>query len=122
MGSSSSPAGESPVRVAARSPVAGWRAALKTGRVEPHVQKPRGWEQLSGPQHEATPAASLGVKTVPSRGNHGEGHGSGEDPGDAAVKDCAADGAWHVQKVATGTGEALPGRNRSRCRWQSAVL
>ena len=45
---------------------------------------------------------------MPSRGNHGEGHGSGEDPGDAAVKDCPAQRAWNVQKVAAGTGEAPP--------------
>jgi hypothetical protein len=48
---------------------------------------------------------------VPSRGNHGEGHGSGEDPGGAAARDCPAYGARNVQKVATGTGEALPGRS-----------
>jgi hypothetical protein len=45
----------------------------------------------------------------PSPGNRGEGHGSGEEPGGAAVKDSPAYGAWNVQKVMTGTGEALPG-------------
>src|SRR5512140_3101169 len=49
--------------------------------------------------------------TVPSRGNHGEGHGSGEDPGSAAARDCPAYGARNVQKVMAGTGEALPGRS-----------
>jgi len=48
---------------------------------------------------------------VPSRGNHGEGHGSGEDPGGAAARDCPAYGARNVQKVAAGTGETLPGRS-----------
>jgi len=48
---------------------------------------------------------------VPSRGNHGEGHGSGEDPGCAAARDCPAYGARNVQMVAAGTGEALPGRS-----------
>ena len=48
---------------------------------------------------------------MPSRGNHGEGHGSGEDPGSAAARDCPAYGARNVQKVAAGTGEALPGRS-----------
>ena len=40
---------------------------------------------------------------------HGEGHGRGEEPEIAAVKDPPAYGAWNVQIVATGTGEALPG-------------
>jgi hypothetical protein len=48
---------------------------------------------------------------VPSRGNHGEGHGSGVDPGSAAARDCPAYGARNVQKVMAGTGEALPGRS-----------
>ena len=48
---------------------------------------------------------------MPSRGNHGEGHGSGVDPGSAAARDCPAYGARNVQKVAAGTGEALPGRS-----------
>jgi len=46
---------------------------------------------------------------VPSPGNQGEGHGSGEEPGLAAAKDSPAYGARNVQKVAAGTGEALPG-------------
>jgi hypothetical protein len=40
--SSSSPAGVSPVRVAARSLVAGWRLGLETGRSEPSVKSPCG--------------------------------------------------------------------------------
>jgi hypothetical protein len=48
---------------------------------------------------------------VPSRGNHGEGHGSGVDPGSAAARNRPAYGARNVQKVATGTGETLPGRS-----------
>jgi hypothetical protein len=48
---------------------------------------------------------------VPSRGNHGEGHGSGEDPGSAAARDCPAYGARNASKVTAGTGEALPGRS-----------
>jgi len=50
-----------------------------------------------------------GEKREPSLGIQGEGHGSGEDPGGATVKNSPAHGAWNVQKVATGTGEALPG-------------
>ena len=46
---------------------------------------------------------------VPSPRNQGEGHGSGEAPGSAAVKDSSAYGVRNVQIVATGTGEALPG-------------
>jgi len=38
------------------------------------------------------------------------------------VKDCPAYGARNVQKVAAGTGEALPGRNRSLCPWNGGVL
>jgi hypothetical protein len=40
---------------------------------------------------------------------HGEGHGRGEEPGTAALKNLPAYGAWNVEKVAAGTGEALPG-------------
>ena len=70
---------------------------------------------MCGPQHQAKPAASLGAlssggeKREPSLGIQGEGHGNGEDPGGAAVKNSPAYGAWNVQKVAAGTGEALPG-------------
>jgi hypothetical protein len=39
---------------------------------------------------EAKPAASLDIEGEPSRAVHGEGHGSGEDPGDAAAKDSSA--------------------------------
>jgi hypothetical protein len=46
---------------------------------------------------------------VPSPLHQGEGHGSGVDPGDAAVKDSSAYGARNVSIVAAGTGEALPG-------------
>ena len=46
---------------------------------------------------------------MPSPRNQGEGHGSGEEPGGAAVKDSSAYGARNVQIVAAGTGEALPG-------------
>ena len=40
--------------------------------------------------------------TVPSRGNHGEGHGSGEDPGSAAARDCPAYGARNRRAAAAG--------------------
>ena len=40
---------------------------------------------------------------------HGEGHGRGEEPGSAALKNLPAYGARNVEKVAAGTGEALPG-------------
>jgi len=56
-----------------------------------------------------------GVQGVPSPGNRGEGHGSGVEPGSTAVKDSPAYGAWNVQKVATGTGEALPGPVACEC-------
>ena len=46
---------------------------------------------------------------VPSPGNQGEGHGSGEEPGREAAKDSPAYGARNAQKVTAGTGEALPG-------------
>ena len=36
---------------------------------------------------EAKPAASLDIEGEPSRAVHGEGHGSGEEPGGAAVRD-----------------------------------
>jgi len=61
------------------------------------------------------PAASLEAlpsgreEGEPSPGNRGEGHGSSEDPGGAAAKKSPAYGALNVQKVTTGTGEALPG-------------
>src|SRR5512132_3887716 len=55
---------------------------------------------------------------VPSPGNQGEGHGSGEEPGRAAAKDSPAYGARNAQKVTAGTGEALPGPAAcgDRCR------
>ncbi len=40
---------------------------------------------------------------------HGEGHGRGVEPGSAALMNLPAYGAWNVEKVAAGTGEALPG-------------
>jgi hypothetical protein len=46
---------------------------------------------------------------------HGEGHGRGEEPGSAALKNLPAYGAWNVEKVAAGTGEALPGPAMLRC-------
>lgn len=46
---------------------------------------------------------------MPSPQLQGEGHGSGEEPGSAAVKDSPAYGAWNVSTVTVGTGEALPG-------------
>src|SRR5579864_9622390 len=39
---------------------------------------------------QAKPAASLDIEGEPSRAVHGEGHGSGEDPGDAAARDSPA--------------------------------
>lgn len=46
---------------------------------------------------------------------HGEGHGRGEEPGSAALKNLPAYGALNVWKVAAGTGEALPGPAMLRC-------
>src|SRR6266704_6769534 len=45
----------------------------------------------------------------PSPGRQGEGHGRGEEPGAAAPRNLPAYGARNAQKVAAGTGEALPG-------------
>jgi len=41
---------------------------------------------------------------------HGEGHRSGEEPGNAAVKNPPAEGERDVVKVGDGTGEVSPGR------------
>jgi hypothetical protein len=41
---------------------------------------------------------------------HGEGHGRGEEPGSAALKNLPAYGAWNVEKVAAGTGRPSPAR------------
>ena len=46
---------------------------------------------------------------MPSPRIQGEGQGSGEEPGSAAVRDSPAYGARNVSMVAAGTGEALPG-------------
>ena len=46
---------------------------------------------------------------MPSPRIQGEGHGSGEEPGSAAVRDSPAYGARNASMVAAGTGEALPG-------------
>jgi hypothetical protein len=52
---------------------------------------------------------------------HGEGHGGGEEPGSAAVRDPPAYGAWNVRIVTAGTGEALPGPVALRVgRWSVA--
>jgi hypothetical protein len=40
---------------------------------------------------------------------HGEGHGRGEELGDAASKNPPGYREWNAQKVNSGTGEALPG-------------
>ena len=89
--SSSSPAGESPVQVVAREP--GSRLAASGGNVRRRspASKATWWEQPSGPQHEAKPAAASaqprkGIKGEPSREYHGEGHGRREEPGSAAPR------------------------------------
>jgi hypothetical protein len=41
--------------------VAGCRRRGETPGVEAQCRRPRWWEGLSGPQHEAKPAASLGA-------------------------------------------------------------
>ena len=73
-------------------------------------------EQLDGPQHEAKPAASLYVllERVGNRGSRAvritvKAYGRGEEPEIAGAKNPPAYGAWNVQIVTTGTGEALPG-------------
>jgi hypothetical protein len=112
---SSSLAGVSPVRVAVRRPGSRLAARVGNGPGRSPVSKALLGERLSGPQHEAKPAApSLalpvrGDKREPSRSIHGEGHGRGEEPEIAAAKNPPTYGAWNVQIVTTGTGEALPG-------------
>ena len=59
--SSSSLAGVSPVRVAARRPGSRLAAPGETPGVEAQRQKPCKGEQLDGPQRDAKPAASLEV-------------------------------------------------------------
>src|SRR6266516_1625331 len=111
---SSSPAGVSRVRVAARRP--GSRLGARSGNGPGRGPASRALlgEQLSGLQHQAKPAASLvpalrAEEEEPSPGSQGEGHGKGEEPGCAAPRNLPAYGALNVQKVAAGTGEALPG-------------
>src|SRR3954452_18931407 len=90
IGSSSSPAGGSPVRVAARRP--GSRLAARSGNGpgrSPASKAPWG-EAAERSVAEAKPAASLDIEGEPSRAAHGEGHGSGEDPGGAAARDSSA--------------------------------
>ena len=53
---------------------------------------------------------------------HGEGHGRGEEPGGAALKNLPAYGALNVWKVAAGTGEALPGPAMLRSSSERPVL
>ena len=85
--SSSSPAGGSPVRIAARRPGSRLAAWSGNGLGRSPASRALLGERLSGPQHQATPAASLsglplgGSEEVPSRGHHDEGHGRGVDPG-----------------------------------------
>src|SRR3954454_8589519 len=90
IGSSSSPAGGSPVRVAARRP--GSRLAARSGNGP--GRSPASKAPLGGATErsvaQAKPAASLDIEGEPSRAAHGEGHGSGEDPGSAAVRDSSA--------------------------------
>jgi len=68
------------------------------------------------------PAREGGEQGVPSPRFQGEGHGSGVEPGSAAVKDSPAYGARNVSMVAAGTGEALPGpvTRGAWCRWSVA--
>src|SRR2546421_8267421 len=90
IGSSSSPAGESPVRVVAREP--GSRLAVwpgnGPGRSPASKATVVGATERSAVQ--AKPAASVDIEGEPSRVVHGEGHGSGEDPGGAAARDSPA--------------------------------
>src|SRR5512132_3128646 len=94
--SSSSPAGVSPVRVAARRP--GSRLAARSGNGSGRSPASRALlgEQPSGLQHQAKPAASLvalssgGGEEEPSPAVRGEGHGRGVEPGSAALKNLPA--------------------------------
>src|SRR4029077_16720400 len=87
--SSSSPAGESPVRVAARR--LGSRLAARSGNGS--GRSPASKAPLGGARcvTRVNPAASLDIEGEPSRAVHGEGHGSGEDPGSAAARDSSAE-------------------------------
>jgi hypothetical protein len=113
---SSSLAGVSPVRVAARRPGSRLAAWSGNGSGRSPVSKALLGERLNGPQHDAKPAASLEV--LPVRVGAG-----GAEPLKARrrpwtwVKSLEAQpamnppayGAWNVQIVTAGTGEALPG-------------
>jgi hypothetical protein len=79
----------------------------KRARSKPSVESPMG-EANQRSVAVAKPAASLDIEEEPSQAVHGEGHGSGEEPGSAAAKDSSA---RNVETVAAGTGEALPGRS-----------
>ena len=65
---------------------------------------------------DAKPAASLlsrlscGTRECRASRNRGEGYGSGEEPGSAAVRDSPAYGARNVSRVVAGTGRPSPAR------------
>src|SRR6266566_9847210 len=113
--SSLPPAGVSPVRVAARRP--GSRLAARSGNGpgrSPASKAPLGEAtERSVASREAcrvvNPPALGQAKEEPSPGRQGEGQGRGEEPGSAAPRNLPAYGARNAQKVAAGTGEALPG-------------
>ena len=80
---------------------------------EAQRQEPLRRERLTGPQHNANPAAPsmqpARDKGEPSRVCHGEGHGRREAPGDATPKNPSGYGERNGQMVGVGTGEALSG-------------
>jgi hypothetical protein len=73
--------GHIPLSTLSRTDISRW--------VKPSVESPVG-EATERSVTRVKPAASLDIEGEPSRAVHGEGHGSGEDPGSAAARDSPA--------------------------------
>src|SRR5918911_4978463 len=116
MRSCCSPAGGSPVRVNAkvpgsRCPASRGNARRRSGTSKASVEEATARSVAYGESCRLVTAALRleGNKREPSRECHGEGHGRGEELGDAASKNPPGYREWNAQKVNSGTGEALPG-------------
>ena len=114
MRSCCSPAGESPVRVNAKVP--GSRCPASRGNARRRSGTSRAPEGGATARSVAYGESCRPVTAPPRRRNrwepsrvcHGEGHGRGEELGDAASKNPPGYGEWNAQKVNSGTGETLP--------------
>src|SRR5215211_8905404 len=62
--------------------------------------------------------ASLDIEGEPSRAVHGEGHGSGEDPGGAAARDSSAYEGAERSEGGGGNWGGLPGPSALRTAWK----